>query len=73
MPKLCRETLQSRVVVVTPRGWRAGDMRHAPHNRWPSILETVPGKLTYDTTRHEGAKQFWGKPFVAGRSSARGR
>ncbi|MBT3291414.1 MAG: hypothetical protein HN380_28985, partial [Victivallales bacterium] len=21
-----------------------------------------PGKLTYDTTRHEGAKQFWGMP-----------
>jgi len=62
MPKLRRDPFQPRVVVVSPRGWRAGDLRNAPHNRWLSIVETMPGKLTYDTIRHEGAKQFWGMP-----------
>ena len=62
MPKLRRDPFQPRVVVASPRGWTVGDMRDAPHNRWLSIVETTPGKLVYDTTRHEGAKQFWGMP-----------
>ena len=62
MPETRRDPFQARVVVATPRGWTAGDMRDAPHNRWLSIVETEPGSLTYDTTRHKGAKQFWGMP-----------
>jgi poly(3-hydroxybutyrate) depolymerase len=62
MPELRRDPFQPRAVVASPRGWRTGDMRDAPHNRWLSIVETTPGKLTYDTTKHEGAKQFWGMP-----------
>lgn len=62
MSEVRRDPFQARVVVVTPRGWTAGDMRDAPHNLWLSIVEAAPGSLTYDTARHKGAKQFWGMP-----------
>jgi len=62
MPVTRRDPFQSRVVVASPRGWTAGDMRDAPHNRWLSIVEAAPGNLTYDAARHKGARQFWGMP-----------
>lgn len=62
MPSVRRDPFYPRIAVACPRGWHPGALREARHNRWLSILETRPGTITYDTTRGQGARQFWGMP-----------
>ena len=62
MPDVRRDPLFPRVAVVRPRGWRAGEFRDAPHNRWLSLLEVRPGDIAFDAARHGGPGQFWGMP-----------
>jgi len=48
MPSMRRDPYYPHVVCVTPRGWTARMKYPAPDNRWVTILETIPGEITYD-------------------------
>lgn len=59
MPTVRRDPFTPHVTVVTPRGWRAQDLRDAPHNRWLTILERTEGLLSYDATQPTAGANNW--------------